>query len=203
MSAHGRSHSGPKHGPHKWDDKEYVAKWIAKDTGRPERRQLLDGVLAAAPFPRDAAITVLDVGGGNGRVSDAVLRTFPNARVTLQDFSQPMIDQAKQHFADKAGQMKYVLADLTEAGWEKKVGGPFDLAVSGIAIHNLREMPAIEAVYKAVRAVMKPGGVFLDCDHFDYVGGNELHMDAFRRVGFSKVELVGPEGHPSTLKASF
>ena len=197
MSAHGH-----KHRPHDWSDKDYVDEWIAKDTGRPERRKLLDDMLAAAPFPRDAAIAVLDVGGGNGRVSDAVLRSFPNARVTLQDFSQPMLDQAKQRFADKASQMRYVLADLSEAGWEKKVGGPFDLAVSGIAIHNLREMPAIAAVYKAVRAVMKPGGVVLDCDHFDYVGGNELHMDAFRRVGYSKVELVGADGHPSTVKAT-
>jgi ubiquinone/menaquinone biosynthesis C-methylase UbiE len=197
MSAHGHSH-----GAHDWSDKEYVAEWIAKDEGRGERRQLLDSMLAAAPFAKDAAITVLDVGGGNGRVTDAVLRAFPNARVTLQDFSQPMLDQAKQRFAAKAGQMSYVAADLTEAGWEKKVGGPFDLAVSGIAIHNLRELPAIAAVYKAVRAVMKPGGCFIDCDHFDRIGGNEVHKEAFRKAGFAKVELVGPDGHPSTLKAS-
>jgi ubiquinone/menaquinone biosynthesis C-methylase UbiE len=197
MSTHGH-----QHGAHDWSDKEYVDEWIAKDTTRPERRQLLDDMLAAAPFARDAAISVLDVGGGNGRVTDAVLRAFPNAKVTLQDFSQPMLDQAKQRFAAKAGQMSYVLADLTEAGWEKKVGGPFDLAVSGIAIHNLREMPAIAAVYKAVRAVMKPGGVFLDCDHFDRIGGNEAHKEAFRNAGFGKAELIGPDGHPSTLKAT-
>ena len=196
MSAHGHSH-----GAHDWSDKEYVAEWIAKDEGRGERRELLDSMLAAAPFAKDAAITVLDVGGGNGRVTDAVLRAFPNAKVTLQDFSQPMLDQAKQRFASKAGQMSYVLADLTQAGWEKKVGGPFDLAVSGIAIHNLRELPAIAAVYKAVRAVMKPGGCFLDCDHFDRAGGLEANKDAFRQGGFSKVELVGAEGHPTTLKA--
>jgi ubiquinone/menaquinone biosynthesis C-methylase UbiE len=202
MSAHGKSH-GHSHGAHDWSDKEYVAEWITKDSGREaERRQLLDNMLVAAPFAKDAAITVLDVGGGNGRVTDAVLRAFPNAKVTLQDFSQPMLDQAKQRFAAKAGQMSYVLADLTEAGWEKKIGGPFDLAVSGIAIHNLRELPAIAAVYKAVRSVMKPGGCFLDCDHFDRAGGLDANKDAFRKSGFANVELVGPEGHPSTLKAS-
>jgi len=201
MSGQGHSH-GHQHGAHDWSDKEYVAEWIAKDTGRAERRQLLDDMLAAAPFARDAAISVLDVGGGNGRVSEAVLRAFPNAKVTLQDFSQPMLEQAKQRFAAKASQMSYVLADLTEAGWEKKVGGPFDIAVFGIAIHNLRELPAIAAVYKAVRAVLKPGGVFLDCDHFDRIGGNEVHIDAFRKAGFSKAALVGADGHPSTLKAS-
>lgn len=198
MSTHGHSHAS-----HDWSDKEYVAEWIAKDSGREaQRRQLLDDMLAAAPFPRDAAITVLDIGGGNGRVTDAVLRAFPNARVTLQDFSQPMLDQSSQRFAAKSGQMSYVLADLTEAGWEKKLGGPFDLAVSAIAIHNLKDLSAIAPVYQAVRSVMKPGGVFLDCDHFDRAGGLEPNKDAFRKAGFANVELVGAEGHPSTLKAS-
>ena len=196
MSAHGHSH-----GHHDWDDKEYVAEWITKDEGRGERRQILDDMMAAAPFAKDAAITVLDVGGGNGRVTDAVLRAFPNAKVTMQDFSQPMLDQAKQRFAAKGGQISYVLADLTETGWEKKVGGPFDLAVSGIAIHNLRENPAMAAVYKAVRSVMKPGGCFLDCDHFDRIGGVETHKELFRKSGFSKAELIGEDGLPSTIRA--
>ena len=198
MPAHGHSFS---HGRHDWSDKEYVAGWIAKDEGRDQRRQILDDMMAAAPFAKDAAITVLDVGGGNGRVTDAVLRAFPNAKVTLQDFSQPMLDQAKQRFAARGGQVSYVLVDLTEAGWEKKVGGPFDLAVSGIAIHNLVDMPAMEAVYKAVCAVMKPGGCFLDCDHFGRVGGVEAHKEAFRRSGFSKAELIGEDGLPSTIRA--
>src|SRR5216110_590403 len=94
---------------HTWKSKEYVAEWIAKDNGRPAREQILDLMLAAAPFARDASIEVLDVGAGNGRVSEAVLRAFPRAKVTLQDFSQPMLDEARARFGSRANQMRYVI----------------------------------------------------------------------------------------------
>jgi hypothetical protein len=41
----------------------------------------------------DASITVLGVGGSYGVVSKDVLQTFPRSRVTLQDYSQPMLDR--------------------------------------------------------------------------------------------------------------
>jgi 16S rRNA G1207 methylase RsmC len=39
----------------------------------------------------DASITVRDVGGGYGVVPEDVLQPFPRSRVTLQDYSQPML----------------------------------------------------------------------------------------------------------------
>ena len=70
--------------------------------------------------------------------------------------------------------------------WTRSVGGPFDLAVSGIAIHNLHEMPAIGACYEAVRSLLKPGGCFLDYDHFDRVGGVALHQHMLKVAGFRR-----------------
>jgi predicted methyltransferase len=64
------------------------------------------------------------------------------------------------------------------------------MAVSGIAIHNLREMEPITAVYAGVREVLKPGGVFLNCDHFAGCGGIELHVDALKTAGYKKAEAV-------------
>src|SRR5207302_9659893 len=80
---------------HDWHSVEYVADWIAHDVARdPERRPRLQQMLAAAPFARDAAIKVLDVGAGYGAVTEEVLKTFPQARVTLQDYSTPMLGEA-------------------------------------------------------------------------------------------------------------
>ena len=63
---------------HDWHSAEYVADWIAHDVARdPERRPRLQQMLAAAPFARDAAIEVLDVGGGYGAVTEEVLKAFP------------------------------------------------------------------------------------------------------------------------------
>src|SRR5262249_23469363 len=123
--------------PHDWKSADYVEGWIDHDVARdPERRPLLRQMLSSAPFPRDAQLGVLDVGGGYGVVTEEVLAAFPAARVTLQDYSRPMLDQARQRLGGYADRLSYVLADLTDPAWAQHVGGPFDLAVSAIVLHN-------------------------------------------------------------------
>lgn len=185
-----QQHTGAGNAEHDWHSAEYVDEWIARDVKREERAGTLQEMLAVAPFPKDAKIRVLDVGGGNGQVTEAVLRAFPNAEVTLQDYSQLMIERAKKRFAKHGGQVTYVLSDLFDPKWTASVDGPFDMVVSGIAIHNLREMQPIEAVYTGIRELLKPGGVFLNCDHFAGCGGIALHVEALRKCGFTKAEAL-------------
>src|SRR5437764_6654445 len=149
--------------PHDWHSTEYVSEWIAHDVARdPERRPRLRRMLGEAPFPRDAEIEVLDVGAGYGAVTEEVLQAFPRARVTLQDYSGPMLTEARRRLAAYAPQLRYVTCDLAEPGWARQVGGPFDLAVSAIALHNLRDMAKIFACYRAIHDLLRPGGMFLD-----------------------------------------
>ena len=129
---------------HDWHSQSYVEEWIERDLQRDEeRRARLRNMLAVATFPADAAISVLDVGGGYGVVTEEVLRAFPQARVTLQDYSQPMIEEARRRLASHAARVGYVQCDLRDPSWTERVGGPFDLAVSAIAIHNLGELAAM------------------------------------------------------------
>jgi trans-aconitate methyltransferase len=178
---------------HDWHSAEYVDKWITRDLTRPERVGYMEEMMAAAKFPKDAQIKVLDVGGGNGLVTEFVLKTFPKARVTVQDYSQPMLDKARERFGMLGNQVGYLRSDLLIPGWEKEAGGPFDLVVSSIAIHNLGNMDAMGAVYKAIYALLAPGGQFLDNDHLTNVGGFQLHLDALKATGFSDVKCVREE----------
>jgi ubiquinone/menaquinone biosynthesis C-methylase UbiE len=90
----------------------------------------------------------LDVGAGYGVVTEEVLQAFPAAHVTLQDYSQPMLDHARRRLARYSNQLSYVICDLTDPSWPQAVGGPFDLAVSAIALHNLRDPEKIFACYR-------------------------------------------------------
>jgi ubiquinone/menaquinone biosynthesis C-methylase UbiE len=178
--------------PHDWHSSDYVSEWITRDTTRDgERRPLLQQMLSAAPLPRDAALEVLDVGAGYGVVSEEVLQAFPAARITLQDYSQPMLDRARQRLADHSERLRYVMCDLTDPSWPLQVGGPFDLAVSAIAIHNLRDPAKIYACYRAIRDLLKPGGYFLNCDRF--VQGVQPHVAELRESGFDRVECSWQE----------
>ncbi len=175
------------HHEHDWHSAEYVNEWISGDVTRDDqRRPILRQMLTLAGFRGDASIKVLDVGGGYGLVSGVVLDAFPNARVTLQDYSTPMLKQAEQRLATFAGRASFVLADLTDENWTAAVGGPFDLAVSAIAIHNLRDPQLIERVYQGVHRVLKQGSVFLDADYV-FTGGLDAHLDMLRRAGFERV----------------
>jgi ubiquinone/menaquinone biosynthesis C-methylase UbiE len=174
---------------HDWHSSSYVADWIAKDVTRDdERRPLLRQMLAAAPFARAAAIDVLDIGAGYGIVTDEVLKFFPAARVVMQDYSRPMSDQARERLGKGAREPRYVLCDLLDPAWPKAVGGPFDLAVSAIALHNLRDRAKIFACYRAIHDLLKPGGYFLNYDRFP--GGAEPHLQALAESGFARVETT-------------
>src|SRR5713226_10173058 len=82
------------------------------------------------------------------------------------------------------------MGDLSNVQWTAKVGGPFDLAVSAIAIHNLRDHGLIAACYRVVHSVLKPGAMFLDSDLVSFSGGLDAHLEWMRQAGFSRVECM-------------
>jgi SAM-dependent methyltransferase len=187
--------------PHDWHSTDYVAEWIKRDAARdPERRPLLRQMLSYTPFPRDAALEVLDVGAGYEVLTEEVLQAFPAARITLQDYSQPMLDCARQRLAGRSDRLSYVLGDLLDPSWPERVGGPFDLAVSAIALHNLRDRKKIFACYRAIHDLLKPGGYFLNCDRF--VEGLEPHLAALRDAGFARAEDPWHEAPRAIVVAS-
>ncbi len=186
--------------PHDWHSSDYVTEWIAQDSGRdPVRRPRLREMLSAAPFARDARLAVLDVGGGYGAVTEELLQLFPAAEVTLQDYSEPMLAEAHRRLAAHAAQLWYVVCDLTDPSWPGAVGGPFDLAVSAIVLHNLRDDDKIFACYRAIRGLLRPGGWFLNYDLF--FDGVEGHLSALREAGFAPVECRWQEP-PRAIVAS-
>jgi SAM-dependent methyltransferase len=111
-----------------------------------------------------------------------------------------MLDQARQRLARHSDRLTYVICDLTDPSWPRAVGGPFDLAVSAIALHNLRDSEKIFACYRAIHDVLKPGGCFLNCDR--YVEGIETHLAALREAGFDRVECPWHEPPRAILFAS-
>lgn len=187
---------------HDWHSPSYVDQWITRDVTRDEQRRVrLRQMLAAAPPASDAAIAVLDVGGGYGVVTEEVLRAFPRALVTLQDYSQPMLEQARQRLAAYEGRVRYAVGDLRDAQWTDAVGGAYDLAVSAIAIHNLRDLGQIAACYHAIAGVLKPEGVFLDYDLFGLIGGIDAQMQTIREAGFAAVDCLWQEDRLAMIKA--
>jgi SAM-dependent methyltransferase len=202
---HGHSHGhdhGHAHTPHDWHSQACVDQWIKRDESRDdERRPRIRQMIAMAKLPREATLNVLDIGAGYGFVTDEVLHAFPNACVTLQDYSELMLAKARENLTKSAGHLSFVLADLTDPEWSRGVGGPFDMIVSAIAIHNLRKMDAIAACYRGIATLLKPGAPFLDYDLFAMSGGIETHIAMMQEVGMSRVSRTWDDGHAAILIA--
>jgi 2-polyprenyl-3-methyl-5-hydroxy-6-metoxy-1,4-benzoquinol methylase len=198
---HHHDHGGHHH--HDWHSEHYVGHWVDSDARRhSERAPIITRLVAAVPFGNDTQFTMLDVGAGSGVIADALLQSFPHARIVLQDYSAPMLTRARARFGDRGEQVRYALCDLQDAQWVKKVGGPFDLVLSGIAIHNLQDMAKIAACYEGVCGLLKPDGCFIDYDYFDWAGGIALHQHMLRVAGFNSVDVLWHEHPTAVVKAT-
>lgn len=182
-------------GEHNWHSREYVDDWIERDVTRDSvRRPLLQQMLTLAPFAPEAEINVLDVGAGYGLVSEQVLRAFPHAHVTLQDYSAPMFDHARRRLQLQESQITYVQSDLCDPGWAHALHYPFDLIVSGLAIHNLRQQSLMKACYRSIYQLLRPTGLFLDYDLFGLAeGGVATHRTWLHAAGFDRTECTWEE----------
>jgi tRNA (cmo5U34)-methyltransferase len=167
---------------HDWQSPAYAAEWVADAEARDHQRTEQLALLAAMiPRPRDAAIRVLDVGAGYGVVTGAVLAAFPAAQVTLLDFSDAMLDQARARLAAHAAQLSYALGDFSRPGWEPPDGGPYDAIVSASALHNLRDGQRIAAIFRECVPLLAPGGAFLNLDNVSSAGPRtETQYEAIR-----------------------
>jgi SAM-dependent methyltransferase len=191
-------------GEHHWHSQEYVDQWIARDVTRDDiRRPLLRQMLSLAPFSREAEISVLDVGAGYGVLSEEALKAFPRAHLTLQDYSEPMFKHARKRLSGLGAAVSYVLADLQDPAWSARVGGPFDLALSGLAIHNLRNESLMKACYRSICSLLRPGGLLLDYDLFGLVpGGVGTHTKWLLDAGFERIQCTWEEAPLAIVAAS-
>jgi len=152
-------------GHHDWLSADYVADWIDRDVTRDEtRRPTLLRMARWLAERDDQPVRVLDVGGGYGALSSAVLDALPRATVVLQDYSPAMLAQAESRLAGYGDRVRFHVADLTDPAWTQGLDGPFDAVVSALAIHNLFDADAIARVYRDVCSLVRPGGVFLNSD---------------------------------------
>ena len=101
---------------------------------------------------------VLDLGGGTGSTSRAVLDARPAARLVLVDENPYMLAVASD-FLPAASIECTIVADLGDP----LPDGPFDLVVSALAVHHL-DRAQKRALFARVHDRLAPGGRFALAD---------------------------------------
>jgi SAM-dependent methyltransferase len=109
--------------------------------------------------PRDAR-RILDLGTGDGRLLDLLVRDQPQAEGVGLDFSAVMLDAARERFAVSPS-VTLVTHNLSDPLPDL---GPFDAIVSSFAIHHLPDARK-RALYGEIVQQLTPGGVFCNLEH--------------------------------------
>ena len=128
----------------------------------PRYRELIRTVVDQVPL--SSGIRVLDAGCGTGAVSSEVLLREPGADVTLLDASEDMLSSARERIG---GGHAYVCGDIRDMPFPDS---SFDAVLCMLSTHYLRgyERPAF---LEGVKRVLRPGGVFVYCEH-TFPGGD-------------------------------
>jgi len=108
-----------------------------------------------------ARARVLDLGAGTGNLARRILCAFPDAHVTLVDFSQNMLGEAPRVLRAFRGRYETVLADFWQAQFPEAA---YDAVVSSFALHHGRGAGVYGDLYRRIRGWLKTPGVFLCCD---------------------------------------
>ena len=120
----------------------------------------------------------LDLGCGDGILGAAILGEYPSARGVFVDFSEPMLDQAREQLNDYAGQLVIENLSYGDPIWinRMRAEAPFDAIVSGYSIHHQPDVRKRQ-VYKEIFSLLKPGGWFVNIEHV--ASAAQLNIDLF------------------------
>lgn len=143
-------------------------------------KRFLEGVRGGVPYAVDQIEVMLrllaangreldrflDLGSGSGLLAIAILAQYPDAQAYLVDFSEPMMDAARDLLQEDISLPQFILADLADPAWVETVGpaAPYDAVVSGFAIHHLTHERK-RTLYGEIFDLLAPAGMFINVEH--------------------------------------
>jgi len=126
----------------------------------------------------------LDLGAGDGILSQLIFDQFPGTSACLVDFSEPMIEAAHRRLQNYSGRAHIIQADLRTPDWLQQLpsdnSGKMDAVVSGFCIHHLPDSRKYE-LYQEVHHLLATNGLFVNMEHVasKSAWGEQVSEEAF------------------------
>jgi ubiquinone/menaquinone biosynthesis C-methylase UbiE len=143
-------------------------------------------------------LQILELGSGPGFLAEQILKSVPNVKYTMLDFSAAMHELARQRLGHLQQGARFVLADFKEEAWTSFLQS-FEAIVTMQAVHELRHKRHALKFHSSVLTLLRPGGVYLVCDHYtdaEAMTDTNLFMSvdeqrtALENAGFKSIQCV-------------
>jgi tRNA (cmo5U34)-methyltransferase len=148
-----------------WKRDEVAAGYLSERSHFiPDRPRQLEVLVRVVRSAGGTPTRILDLGAGDAVLLECFLEAFPEATGVAVDFSPVMLEQARQRLSKFGSRVTVVEGDLGSRDWLLGVESPFDVVVSGLAIHHLADERK-RALYREIFELLNLGGTFLNCEH--------------------------------------
>jgi len=148
-----------------WKDREVAQAFLTeRSLIIPDRQRQFDVLFRVVRLQCPRPRRVLDLGCGDAILLASLLEVYPDAAGSAVDFSPLMLEQARERLTKFGPRAVLVEADLQQPSWQDALTGPFDVIVSGFAIHHLPDERK-HALYREIYDLLAVGGVFLNMEH--------------------------------------
>lgn len=195
---------------HRFHDREWVENYAETITERrPERVKMFAHIAAQIQAVNPESPTIVELASGPGLLAAALLQAFPTMHYIGLDFSQEMIQAARQRVADD--RCIFLCKDLCSNTWHQDVPKNADAIISNMALHDLGSVENVEAVYKQAQNHLKPGGLLLNAelvlaaDHENETDGGKCktsrHLEIFDALGYGHSACTLDFGHYACVQA--
>ncbi len=121
-----------------WKLPAIVDRFLSYRAAIPLAQEQIGVMISILKTRQEPVENFLDLGCGDGILGAAILGEYPSARGVLVDFSEPMLEQAREQLEEYEAQLSFENLDYGDSAWVNKMQalGPFDAIVSGYSIHH-------------------------------------------------------------------
>ncbi|MCH5167111.1 MAG: class I SAM-dependent methyltransferase [Erysipelotrichales bacterium] len=127
-------------------------------------------------------LKILDIGAGNGMLTELILSVLPNAEVTMLDFSSEMLESAQAIFETNNVPTTNIKSVVKNFITDEFPNEKYDLVISSYALHHIRKISDLKIVYLKIANSLKEDGTFICLDN--YLGDDTQKRDEQVRLAF-------------------
>jgi SAM-dependent methyltransferase len=186
----------PVGSPHRFDDAAYTREWVEyNEKEYPQRAAFIDEFVRVLNL-QQGGLRVLELGGGAGRLAEAI---HHGCQVDAYDFLDSSAAMHEMAMARLRGSTvtRFVDADFSNAGWTDRVSSGYDAIVTMQAVHELRHPPRVPLLYSQILGVGRPAAAVLVCDHLPTEARHRglylspsAHLTAMAAGGLVNAEVI-------------